>query len=44
MKKKKSFISVTSYMSSAFILKYVIQLVVEGKIRTQNMSIYDIHL
>ena len=30
--------------SSAYILKYMIQLVFEGEIRRQNMSVYDIPL
>ena len=32
---KKNFISITCYISSAFISKYMIQLVIEGKIRRQ---------
>ena len=41
---KKTFILITCYISSAYIFKYMKQLVVEGKIRTQNMSVYDIPL
>ena len=33
--KKKNFISITCCISSAYILKYMIQLVIEGKIRRQ---------
>ena len=41
---EETFILITCYISSAYILKYMIQLVIEGKIRRQNMSIYDITL
>ena len=39
-----NFISLTCYISSAYILKYIMQLVIEGKIKRQNMSVYDIPL
>ena len=41
-KKKDNFISITSCISSAYILKYTMQLVIEGKIRRQNMYVYNI--
>ena len=43
-KKKKNIISMTCYISSAYILKYMIQLVIEGKNQKTNMPVYDIPL
>ena len=44
LKKKKNFISITCYISSAYILKYMIQSVIDGKNQKTNMSVYDIPL
>ena len=43
-KKKKNFISITCYISSAYILKYMLQSVIERKDQKTNMSVYDIPL
>ena len=38
----KIFISITCYISSSYILKYMMPFVIEEKIRRQNISAYDI--
>ena len=38
--KKENFISITCYISSACILKYIIQLVIEGKIKIYLYMIF----
>ena len=41
---EENFISISCYISSAYILKYMIQLVIEGNNQKTNMSVYDIPL
>ena len=43
-RRRKNFISITCYILSAHILKYMTQLVIEGKNQKTNMSAYDIPL
>ena len=43
-KKKTNFISITSFISSAYILEYIMQLVIEGRNQKTNMSVYNIPL
>ena len=40
--RRKNFISITCNISSAYILQYMIQLVIEGKNQKTNMSVHDI--